>query len=56
MVADEVRNLSTRTHKATEQIQTSIGHIQHTLAEWKELMHQNVGRTNTLKDPLINQP
>lgn len=47
VVADEVRNLSTRTHKATEQIQTSIGHIQHTLAEWKELMHQNVGRTNT---------
>lgn len=47
VVADEVRNLSTRTHIATEQIQTSIGHIQQTLNEWKELMHQNVGKTNT---------
>lgn len=29
VVADEVRTLSTRTHKASEQIQTSITHIQH---------------------------
>ena len=46
VVADEVRSLSTRTHKATEQIQNSIGHIQQTLGEWKEMMHLNVTRTN----------
>ncbi|MGL5325314.1 MAG: methyl-accepting chemotaxis protein [Aeromonas sp.] len=45
VVADEVRSLSTRTHKATEQIQSSIGHIQQTLGEWKEMMHLNVTRT-----------
>nr|WP_275056066.1 methyl-accepting chemotaxis protein [Aeromonas allosaccharophila] len=37
VVADEVRSLSTRTHKATAQIQNSIGHIQQTLGEWKEI-------------------
>ncbi|MEH8182298.1 methyl-accepting chemotaxis protein [Aeromonas allosaccharophila] len=36
VVADEVRSLSTRTHKATAQIQNSTGH---TLGEWKEMMH-----------------
>ncbi|MEH8176020.1 methyl-accepting chemotaxis protein [Aeromonas veronii] len=46
VVADEVRSLSTRTHKATEQIQNSIGHIQQTLGGWKEMMHLNVTRTN----------
>ncbi|WP_084202245.1 methyl-accepting chemotaxis protein [Aeromonas fluvialis] len=46
VVADEVRNLSTRTHKATEQIQSSIGHIQHTLGQWKEMMKLNVNKTN----------
>ncbi|WP_421249181.1 methyl-accepting chemotaxis protein [Aeromonas sp. 603359] len=46
VVADEVRSLSTRTHRATEQIQSSIGHIQQTLGGWKEMMHLNVTRTN----------
>ena len=46
VVADEVRNLSTRTHKATEQIQSSINHIQKTLLTWKGLMHENVEKTN----------
>ncbi len=45
VVADEVRNLSTRTHKATEQIQSSIGHMQKTLGEWKQMMHQNLSQT-----------
>ena len=35
VVADEVRTLSTRTHKATEQIQGSISQIQHTLERWQ---------------------
>ncbi|EKP0260236.1 methyl-accepting chemotaxis protein [Aeromonas sobria] len=46
VVADEVRNLSTRTHKATEQIQSSIGHIQSTLGQWKDMMNLNVNKTN----------
>ncbi|MDO2946878.1 methyl-accepting chemotaxis protein [Aeromonas simiae] len=47
VVADEVRSLSTRTHKATEQIQGSIGHIQHTLGQWKEMMHHNLDQTRS---------
>lgn len=38
VVADEVRALSSRTHKATEQIQTSINEIQTTLRNWSETM------------------
>ncbi|MBE1301522.1 MAG: PAS domain-containing protein [Alteromonadaceae bacterium] len=38
VVADEVRALSSRTHTATEQIQTSIGEIQNTLLNWSETM------------------
>lgn len=46
VVADEVRNLSTRTHKATEQIQGSISHILRTLEQWKGMMNLNVDETN----------
>lgn len=38
VVADEVRALSSRTHTATEQIQTSIGEIQQTLLDWSTAM------------------
>ena len=34
VVADEVRALSSRTHKATEQIQKSVGEMQSTLTTW----------------------
>ena len=45
VVADEVRTLSTRTHKATEQIQGSIQQIQHTLGRWKGMMQENLQQT-----------
>ena len=45
VVADEVRTLSTRTHKATEQIQTSISHIHQILSSWKDMMMENVEQT-----------
>lgn len=38
VVADEVRALSSRTHTATEQIQTSVNEIQSTLINWSETM------------------
>ena len=38
VVADEVRALSSRTHTATEQIQTSISEIQTTLLNWSKTM------------------
>lgn len=38
VVADEVRALSSRTHAATEQIQSSVGEIQTTLLEWSKTM------------------
>lgn len=38
VVADEVRALSSRTHKATEQIQRSIHDIQQTLLNWAKVM------------------
>lgn len=38
VVADEVRALSSRTHSATEQIQTSISEIQNTLLNWATTM------------------
>ncbi len=38
VVADEVRALSSRTHKATEQIQRSIAEIQQTLLNWGKVM------------------
>jgi aerotaxis receptor len=38
VVADEVRALSSRTHSATEQIQTSVGEIQTTLSSWSKTM------------------
>ena len=38
VVADEVRTLSSRTHAATEQIQTSVGDIQTTLFAWSKTM------------------
>ncbi|RVU37386.1 PAS domain S-box protein [Rheinheimera riviphila] len=41
VVADEVRALSSRTHKATEQIQLSIGEIQKTLLNWSQVMMQS---------------
>ncbi|WP_420835129.1 methyl-accepting chemotaxis protein [Photobacterium aquae] len=41
VVADEVRALSTRTQKATEQIQLSIGHIQTTIGQWQQLIEAN---------------
>lgn len=40
VVADEVRALSTRSHNATEQIQTSINEIQQTLVQWSTTMQQ----------------
>ncbi|WP_299078607.1 methyl-accepting chemotaxis protein [uncultured Paraglaciecola sp.] len=40
VVADEVRALSSRTHSATEQIQTSISEIQNTLLIWSKTMAQ----------------
>ncbi|MNM47334.1 Aerotaxis receptor [compost metagenome] len=45
VVADEVRTLSTRTHKATEQIQGSIRQIQQTLGRWQEMMQDNLAQT-----------
>lgn len=41
VVADEVRALSSRTHKATEQIKQSIGEIQQTLLSWGKVMQQS---------------
>jgi aerotaxis receptor len=38
VVADEVRALSSRTHVATEQIQSSVGEIQTTLIAWSKTM------------------
>jgi aerotaxis receptor len=38
VVADEVRALSSRTHAATEQIQSSVGDIQDTLLTWSKTM------------------
>lgn len=46
VVADEVRKLSFRTHKATEEIQGIISHILRTLGQWKSMMNSNVGETN----------
>jgi aerotaxis receptor len=40
VVADEVRALSSRTHGATKQIQTSIGEIQSTLLSWSITMNK----------------
>jgi len=40
VVADEVRALSTRSHNATEQIQTSINEIQQMLEQWSITMQQ----------------
>lgn len=45
VVAEEVRALSTRTHGATEQIQTSISQIQQTLAKWHTMMDSNMQRS-----------
>ena len=45
VVADEVRALSTRTHKATEQIQASITHIQQILSSWEKTMSDNLRQT-----------
>lgn len=41
VVADEVRALSQRTHKATEQIQSSIGEMQTTLRSWSSVMQNS---------------
>jgi aerotaxis receptor len=38
VVADEVRALSSRTHNATKQIQTSVSEIQSTLLSWSKTM------------------
>jgi aerotaxis receptor len=40
VVADEVRALSSRTHDATKQIQTSINEIQNTLLSWSVTMNK----------------
>ncbi|WP_026374917.1 methyl-accepting chemotaxis protein [Aestuariibacter salexigens] len=40
VVAEEVRALSTRTHKATEQIQNSMSEIQDTLLNWASKMQR----------------
>ncbi|MGL4250717.1 MAG: methyl-accepting chemotaxis protein [Aeromonas sp.] len=45
VVADEVRTLSTRTHKATKQIQGSIQQIQQTLGHWRGMMQENLQQT-----------
>lgn len=45
VVADEVRALSTRTHKATEQIQASVNHIQQILSSWEKAMQENLQQT-----------
>ncbi len=45
VVADEVRALSTRTHKATEQIKMSIAEIQQTLLSWGKVMQQSKQQT-----------
>lgn len=45
VVAEEVRALSTRTHGATEQIQTSISQIQQTLAKWHVMMDTNMAHS-----------
>lgn len=45
VVADEVRALSTRTHKATEQIKLSIAEIQQTLLSWGKVMQQSKEQT-----------
>ena len=45
VVAEEVRALSTRTHGATEQIQTSISQIQQTLAKWHTMMDTNMAHS-----------
>lgn len=57
VVADEVRALSSRTHKATEQIQTSVGEIQSTLLSWsasmtkgKEAAEECIKDTQTTQD------
>ena len=57
VVADEVRALSSRTHKATEQIQSSINEIQSTLLSWSKTMNQGkdaaedcVQETNKTRD------
>ncbi len=42
VVAEEVRALSTRTHGATEQIQSSITQIQQTLIQWQKMMESNL--------------
>ncbi|PSJ37504.1 aerotaxis receptor Aer [Zobellella taiwanensis] len=50
VVAEEVRALSTRTHGATEQIQTSINQIQHTLARWRSMMDANMEHSQECVD------
>ncbi len=45
VVADEVRTLSTRTQKATGQIQASITHIQHIMTAWEKIMAANLEQT-----------
>lgn len=50
VVADEVRALSTRTQTATEQIQTSLGHIQQTLSGWSEMMEKGTDAANQCVD------
>ena len=45
VVAGEGRTLSTRTHKATEQIQGSIRQIQQTLGRWQGMMQDNLAQT-----------
>ncbi|WP_445398145.1 methyl-accepting chemotaxis protein [Zobellella sp. An-6] len=50
VVAEEVRALSTRTHGATEQIQSSIGQIQQTLAKWRSMMDANMEHSQECVD------
>ncbi|WP_166425611.1 methyl-accepting chemotaxis protein [Paraglaciecola sp. 20A4] len=40
VVADEVRALSSRTHSATTQIQTSVSEIQSTLLQWSKTLEE----------------
>ncbi|WP_158967546.1 PAS domain-containing methyl-accepting chemotaxis protein [Paraglaciecola sp. L3A3] len=61
VVADEVRALSSRTHLATEQIQSSVGEIQSTLVNWskvllegKEAADECVSDTENTKD-IVNK-